>query len=281
MAPDYLTRADLFELGHSRGSIVEALRAGVLVHVRRDRYLLPGAEEAFVCAVRVGGRLTCTSYLALLGVFVLEHHELHVHVRPTASRLRAPRDRRKRISTTHRRGVKLHWTHLIEDCGQSAATRVIDALVHAVRCQGPTAAVATLDSALNKKVISAADLVRVLQALPRRFQVLAAFVDSRAESGPETLVRLMARRLGCDIRLQVDFRGVGRVDLVLDDWLVVECDGKPFHEDWSTQLRDHRRDIALAARGYATLRLPASDIMYRSDDVFAALRGLIESRRTA
>jgi hypothetical protein len=27
------------------------------------------------------------------------------------------------------------------------------------------------------------------------------------------------------------------------------------------------------------LRLPASDIMYRADDVFAALRGLIDSRR--
>ena len=279
MAPDYLTRAELFAQGLTRSLIVEALRAGRLVHVRRDRYLLPGADDAFVRAVRVGGRLTCLSYLGMLEVFVLENHDLHVHVRPTASRLRSPRDRRKRISPARRRGVRLHWTDLMDDCGQASATGLVDALALAVRCQQPTSAIATLDSALNKGLIADADLARIFKALPTRFRVLEAFLDRRAESGPETLVRLMARRLGCDIRLQVEFVEIGRVDLLLDGWLVVECDGKPFHEEWSAQLRDHRRDMALAARGYATLRLPASDIMYRPDEVFAALRGLIESRR--
>lgn len=222
MAPDYLTRAELFEQGHTRNSIVEALRTGRLVHVRRDRYLLPGAEDAFVRAVRVGGRLTCLSYLAVLGVFVLENRNLHVHVRPTASRLRSPHDRRKRITALRRRGVKLHWTDLLDECGRACATGVLDALAHAIRCQNPTAAVATLDSALNKKLIAEADLARVFAALPARFQVLASFVDARAESGPETFVRLMARRLGCDIQLQVKFAETGRVDLVLDGWLVVE-----------------------------------------------------------
>ncbi|WP_342001110.1 hypothetical protein MRBLWH7_001678 [Microbacterium sp. LWH7-1.2] len=158
----------------------------------------------------------------MLGVFVLENRNLHVHVRPTASRLRSPHDRRKRITALRRRGVKLHWTDLLDECGRACATGVLDALAHAIRCQNPTAAVATLDSALNKKLIAEADLARVFAALPARFQVLASFVDARAESGPETFVRLMARRLGCDIQLQVKFAETGRVDLVLDGWLVVE-----------------------------------------------------------
>ena len=43
--------------------------------------------------------------------------------------------------------------------------------------------------------------------------------------------------LGCDIALQVEFDGVGRVDLVLDGWLVVECDSKQFHASWEAQVR--------------------------------------------
>lgn len=117
--------------------------------------------------------------------------------------------------------------------------------------------------------------------LPARFQVLESLVDGRAESGPETFVRLMARMLGCDIRLQVFFDGVGRVDLLLDGWLVVECDSREFHSDWAQQEVDHDRDLALATLGYSTLRLTAARIMYRPDEVFAALRGLLGQRRVA
>lgn len=281
MVPHYLTRGDLFLQGHTRSSITTALRAGELRHVRRDRYLPPDADEAFVRAVRVGGRLTCLSYLALLGVFVLANREFHVHVPPTASRLRSPRQHRRRNRPIRKGEVRVHWTDLIEKCGQASATGIVDALSHAVMCQPPAAAIASLDSAINKRLIAESDLRRIFAVLPARFQVLAGFIDGRAESGAESLVRVMARRLGCDIDLQVSFGKIGRVDLILDGWLVVECDGKEFHEDWSSQVRDRRRDLALAARGYAILRLPAADIMYRQDDVLAALRGLIDARRAA
>nr|BFF10570.1 hypothetical protein GCM10025699_18730 [Microbacterium flavescens] len=146
-------------------------------------------------------------------------------------------------------------------------------------CQTPRAAIATLDSALHRRLIGIDDLNTVFAALPARFHALRALVDARAESGPETLVRLMARVLGCDVRLQVEFDDIGRVDLLLDGWLVVECDSREFHQDWKTQVKDRERDVALAALGYCTLRVTAAMIMYRPDDVFAALRGLISSRR--
>jgi very-short-patch-repair endonuclease len=278
MMTDYVTRADLFARGLSRRAIQAAVRGGALIHVRRDRYLEPGPDDTLIRAVRVGGRLTCLSLLQLLGVFVLRSTQLHVHVDPTASRLRSPHDKSKRLATA-RSGVRLHWTVPVEENGPGCAVSIVDALVHAVLCQAPTAAVATLDSALNKGIILAEDVRRVFAALPSRYQVLASFVDGSAESGPETLVRMMARRLGCRIRPQVEVDGVGRVDFILDGWLVVECDSRAFHADWEAQVRDRERDLALATLGYCTLRLTAAAIMYRPDEVSAALGGLIRSRR--
>ena len=118
----------------------------------------------------------------------------------------------------------------------------------------------------------------MFSALPSRFQVLRGFIDGRAQSGPETLVRLMALSLGCVVDLQVEFDGVGSVDLVLDGWLVVECDSKEFHSSWQQQLKDYRRDKLLAQRGYCVLRLTAADILYEPESVLASLRGLLRSR---
>lgn len=157
---------------------------------------------------------------------------------------------------------------------------MVDALVHAVRCQPVRYAIATLDGALNLGLIRVADLADIFSALPAKFAALRPLLDGRAQSGPETLVRLMARSLGCTVALQAHFVGVGYVDLVLDGWLVVECDSKEFHESWKQQVKDRNRDLALAKLGYVTLRLTAAQIMYRPDEVGTALRALIEGRRS-
>jgi len=279
MSVDTFTRAELLAAGHTRRSIQAAIRSGAIVHVRRDRYVTADAGELVIKAVRVGGRLTCLSLLAMLGVFVLENRRLHVHVGPRNGRLRDPGDKRKRLVSRGAQSTVLHWSRLIEPVGARCAVAIVDAAAHAVRCQAPRAAVATLDSLLNKGLITQMQLHEMFTSLPARFTALENLVDGRAESGPETLVRLMARMLGCDIRLQVSFDGIGRVDLLLDGWLVVECDSKEFHSDWAAQVRDRERDLALAALGYVTIRLTAAAIMYRPDDVFAALRGLVSSRR--
>ncbi len=279
MSVDFLTRADLIAQGFTRRSIQAAVRAGALVRARRDRYLAGGVSDLIVRAVRVGGRLTCLSLLAMLGVFVFENHRLHVQVDPTAGRLRDPGDARARVSRKGWRAPVVHWSPLREPGGSSCVVGIVDAAVHAVRCQAPRAAVATLDSLVHLGLLSVEELQDVFSRLPARFRVIESLVDGRAESGPETFVRLMARRLGCDIRLQVHFDGIGRVDLLLDGWLVVECDSKEFHAEWEQQEVDHDRDLALAALGYCTLRLTASRIMYRPDEVFAALRGLLGQHR--
>ena len=140
------------------------------------------------------------------------------------------------------------------------------------------AAIATLDSALHLNLIDLEGLAEVFAVLPAKYRALRALVDGRAESRPETLMRLMLRGLGCNVEIQVVFPGIGRVDLLVDGWLVIECDSERYHSGWAKQEADRGRDLALAALGYTTLRPTATAIMWRPEEVRAAVRGLLAAR---
>lgn len=271
-----LTLAQLLDGGMTRHSVSDAVRLGALIRVRRDRYLPQGAPRGIVEAVRVGGLATCLSFLQLLGVFVYGNDVTHVHLARGASRLRSHTDPRKQLPPRRKRsGIRTHWIPLLRpEAATSTHVAVLDAVAHAVLCQPARYAIATIDSALNKGLIRVEELGAVFAALPRRFHVLEGLTDGRAQSGTETLVRLMARGLGCHIDLQVHFDGVGYVDLLIDGWLVIECDSKEFHESWQQQVKDRQRDLTLATRGYVTLRLTAAQVLYHPEQVVTAIRAL-------
>lgn len=271
-------RAELVEQGWTSRQLTAAVRAGTLIRARRGWYLPSEAAEDLVSAVRVGGLLACLSLLRMIGVFVLSKPVLHVHMPRGASRMRSPKNARRPLAARHKRGIVLHWQTLVAQPGAGRVS-IVDALIHAVRCQPARHAVATIDSALNKALVRTDQLADVFAALPEKYRVLRALIDGRAQSGPETLVRLMVRSLGCSVDLQVEFAGVGFVDLVVDGWLVIECDSKLFHSEWSDQLKDYRRDLALAQKGFCVLRLTAEDIMYAPETVLAAIRGVLKSAR--
>ncbi|WP_228480789.1 endonuclease domain-containing protein [Microbacterium luteum] len=274
------TRAELTAEGMTRRGIRAAVDGGVLVRARRDRYLPSSAPAELIRAVRVGGRLTCLALLRLLEVFVVTGEGLHVHLPGNASRMRSPHDRFTPLGGRASAGVVLHWLPLLRplDTGD-ACVDVMDALVHAVLCQPARHAVATLDSALHRGLVGASDIAEIFAALPAKYGIVRDLLDGRAESGSETLMRLMVRATGATYELQVVMRGVGRVDLVVDGWLVIECDSEEFHSSWRQQLKDRRRDLALAQRGYVTWRVTAAQIMYQPDEVAEGLRGLLASRR--
>lgn len=271
------TRIDLLQRGWTPRRLTDAVNSGALVRPRRGWYLPADAPRDLIEAVRVGGLLGCVSLLRLLGVFVLDRPTLHVHMRRGSSRMRSPGSRRASLAPRAVRGIVLHW-HELTDEAHIDRVGIVDALVHAVRCQPARHAIATLDSALNTGVLLLEQLGEIFAMLPSRYGVLRGLVDGRAQSGPETLMRLMLRGLGCEVALQVRFEGVGYVDLLVDGWLVIECDSKMYHSDWDQQLKDHRRDLALAQQGYCVLRLAAEDIMYRPEAALAAVRGLLRSR---
>lgn len=272
------TRPELILRGHTWRSIAAAVDAGALLRPRAGAYLPAGTPDEVVRAVRIGGRLTCLSLLQQLGIFVHSNDRLHVQVAANASRLRAPDNARRRLRSRSERNAVLHWTgHRTGDKSDSCAT-LIDALAHSVRCQQPRNAIATLDSALNGGHIGTAELDAVFTLLPARFRALRPLVDGRAMSGTETLVRLIARALGCRVELQVHFAGVGFVDLLIDGWLVIECDSRAYHGDWASHAKDRKRDAALAALGHPTLRVAAATALWEPESVAAAIRGLRAAR---
>ncbi len=257
--------------GWSARALTTAVRSGTLLRARQDVYLLPETDADCVAACAVGGRLTCVSELSRWGVFVHDSAALHVQVMRHQSRLRHPA-----------RATIVHWA---VDGGAETpepgevSTTLLEALVCAVHCQSDHAAVATLDSACRLGLVDDADIAEVFRRLPRRFQRLRRRLDPRAESGTETLVRLLLVRLGCHIELQVRIDGVGRVDLLIDGWLIVECDSREHHGSWEERRRDLRRDQAAAALGYTTYRPIAEDILWHPERVLAAIRGHLGARR--
>ncbi|GAA1941037.1 type IV toxin-antitoxin system AbiEi family antitoxin domain-containing protein [Microbacterium aoyamense] len=267
-----LTRDDLRGLTMTARDIDAAVRAGALVRARQNVYLRGDSDSVAVTAARVGGRATCVSALARAGVFVhpKRNHDVHVHVPVNAGRLR-------RAGT-----ARVHWSPTMREPREgSPFAEVIDALVHAAECQTPRAFIASVDSALHLRHLHPDDLDELFARLPRRLRRLRGLVDARAESGTETLVRLMLRGLGCRPDCQVQIGGVGRVDLVVDGWLVIECDSRAFHSGWEEQRRDRRRDLALAERGFVVLRVLAEDILFRPEVVLAAVKGLLRAAREA
>ena len=260
-------RRELIACGWTDRALRTAVTDGRILRPRPGAYLPLDTPSDLVEACALGGRLACVSELARHKVFVLDKSALHVHLHET--RAKAPRSARS---------VRLHWGRLHRTphpC--STAVEPFDAVVCAIRCQPPRAAVATLDSALRLGVLDHDDLDALFRVLPRRYRVLRRLVDPRAESGPETLVRLILRSLGVRFEVQVEIAGVGRVDFVVDGWLIVECDSEEFHSKWEEQRKDRRRDQAAAALGYATYRAIAEDIMWHPDRVRAALAGLLTS----
>lgn len=198
---------------------------------------------------------------------MLDSERIHVHAPRSASRL-------PKVSTVGS-GPRVHRRALLRSPHpDDLAVSVLDALYDSVLCQAPRAAIATLDSALHHGLIDDDELDELFDALPRRYRRIRGLLDARAESGPESLMRLLLRSIGCVFVPQVEIAGVGRVDFLVDGWLIIECDSRAHHSEWASQRRDRRRDQAAAALGYATYRPLAEDLMWHQDAVRAAVVGL-------
>jgi very-short-patch-repair endonuclease len=259
------SRRELLRAGWKPRGLTAGVVSGDLIRPREGAYLESGAPDDIVDACRIGGRLSCVSELARWGVFVLEHDDVHVAVPYTSARLRAVD-----------RSTRVHWIAAGPDGW--ANSDIVECLTQAVRCQSVRAAIATLDSAMHLGLVSDEQLDEVFAALPRRLRVLRKHLDAAAESGAESLMRLILRRLGCRVQSQVEIRGVGRVDFLVDGWLIVECDSEAHHAGWEKQKEDRRRDQAAAARGFVTYRPIAEDIFWHADAVIRAVTGLRRMR---
>jgi len=239
--------------------IAAAVHRGDLERVRRGHYATRDLDVQTTRAVRIGGRLACLAELRHRGVWALDDDRVHVHLAGTASRLRDPDDRTRRLGA--RESCTLHWRPLVAPAAATDShVGPIDALAQAAQCVDGVMLMASLDSAVRLGLVRPLELAAI-GSLPRRLRYALEYVDAQAESGIESIVREIARLLGFRVRSQVFFEKVGRVDIVVEDWVVVEADGRAFHGAEVTA-RDRHRDALLVGHGRSVLHFRYAQVVY-------------------
>lgn len=269
-------RRTLLSSGATGAGLTSAVQAGFLVRPRRDHYALPGTSTAIIQSVRVGGRLSCVSALHMLGVFAMDASVPHIHLLRSASRLRSPHSRLITLDESDRVDSVLHWWPLLDDSDVSEhRVGISDAVAHAIRCQQPWHAIATLDSVLYQGLLTMDELTELFGLIPEKHFVLLGQLDGRAEAGQESILRLLMRQLGLHCELQVTVSGVGRVDMIVEGILILEADSRLAHDGWEMHVRDRNRDIDSARQGYMSLRPAYQRTMFDPSAVQEAVLALL------
>jgi very-short-patch-repair endonuclease len=150
-----------------------------------------------------------------------------------------------------------------------------ETVTHLVECLDPEFAVAALDSFLHTDPVRSRHLEAWLGSLPERLLVGLPSRSAQCESFLESVGRIRLERAGITGEHQVEFPGVGRVDLVIDHRLVIEWDGGT-HRTAEQQDEDCRRDALLATMGYRTLRFSYHLVMDEWHIVIAAVRAALD-----
>jgi very-short-patch-repair endonuclease len=231
------------------------LRNAAELMVGRGAFALPDTAPALITAVRLGGIASHGTAAALHG-FPSWRADPVVHITVVGQRPAEP-------------DVRLHRARL-DPSDVDPFRPMTAALRTALDCGRVMAlpeALVVLDAALHSGKVRreplriAAETTRGHGATALRRAV--AFSDELAESPLESVLRLIVTILDCEVRIQVRIRGVGKVDLLLNGWLVLEGDGFEFHSGRKAYREDRARGNALAERGYVLLRFTWEDVYLR------------------
>ncbi|HEY4267441.1 MAG TPA: hypothetical protein VGM94_04530 [Galbitalea sp.] len=129
-----------------------------------------------------------------------------------------------------------------------------DALLQHARIVSDLSVIASVDSALYQHLLRGDRAREVIQLMPARLHSIQNELDAAAMSGTESKLRVALCRAGLRVRSQVFIAGVGIVDLLVDDWLIIEVDSAKHHDKQVAQHRDRVRDGASVIGKWGYLR---------------------------
>lgn len=263
----FRTTADLRAAGETIQSVRDGIAAGRLERVIRGWYALPGADRDAVRAMRLGGRLGCVSALALHGAWSPPERGMHLVLPSHASGRRLTMRGLPDLAVPH-------WHPKAAASGSAFAVAPIGlAVEHLLVCEEPRFVVAVLDSLLQRRMIGSNRLAAIMAAGPQRTRPLLHHLDPRAESGIESLVRFGLAVAGLPCRVQVVLRDRSRVDLMVDDWLVIEVDGREWHTG-ERFAHDQVRAATIMRDGLLVVRFAYATVVYDWDFVVDTVRDL-------
>lgn len=252
----------LRSLGFTRQALAGLVRRGEIERVRHGVFAAGPLDEQVRAATAHGGALTCASVLRSAGIWVLPADDgPHVWLGPDQHALPHP-------DCTCR-------SHYYRGRPPLGSATIETALLHLRRCCGDEAFFAAYESAWRLHKLSADARARIRKALPRSARRLVELARADADSGLESLLRLRLHVLGIRLRCQIRIDGVGRVDFVIGDRLILEADGDENHGSSARRHIDRIRDAAASRLGYETLRFDYAQIVHDWPTVQAAVIGAL------
>lgn len=250
--------------GFSRTHLEKALAAGRIVRLRRGVYSTPRQAGVLSLALQHNALVTCLSAAPTYRLWTL-HEASSVHVSP--GHKPAPP------------GTLIHGR-----CPHPAhpwlpVAGLADVLIHSLRCLPTVESLVMLQCAAQRGDISLEFLRHKLPGNRNaRTRSLLDSVIPRADSVLEVLADYHFHRAGLHVRRHVEIPGVGEVDFLIEDCLVVETDGSTHLEPRQVK-KDRKRNNATITGGRLCLRFGYDDVVHHPERMVAEVVEVLEQCR--
>jgi len=244
-----------------------AVRMGLLVRPRTGVYSLPTTSASVVEALSHCGAVACVSASREHGLWTLDdgdEESTHTWVHPSRHPVRVATE-----PDTSQPGCCVFHRDAAIDPPALDRVGILHCLSQILGCRGAEAFFTSVESALRQGLISADQKAKLRASVPDEHRWLIDFARADADSGLESLLRLRLHRHGITLASQVSVPGVGIVDFVIGDCLILEADGATHGGDH--RHRDLVRDAVAMSLGFVTLRFDTAMILHEWDLVEVAV----------
>lgn len=298
------TAAELRAKGNSAAQIASLTQQGTLVQIRRGVYARGDMAEQVLSSPNGERLLAAAAELLSVGPGAVASHESAAWIHgvellgapgghPAASQVTLTRP--PGHNRSGRAGVRVHSAqlpahHVTVEYGMPVTT-VARTIVDLARSLEFRAGVVAADSALRQRLVTKADLEKVLTECTRWSGIktaadVVAFANGLAESVLESLARVVFKDCGLPPpELQVwvgDAEVVGRVDFLWRRFrTVAEVDGRMKYADPSRAVQQLDRDRQLRDAGYEVVHFGWQHINENPGYVSKAIRTAFERGRRA
>ena len=288
-------RSQLIEAGLRTAQITALVRDGGLIRIHRGAFALAPlptrgrpllsdgrVDLGFLAEVRaaatsIKGAVADRRTAALLWQMDMLVEPRQVEVRVPRSSTRASAEGVRIRCSTSTSATELEVAGL-EAVG---VTLALDTVIECCLDRPMQEAVVIADSALRRKLITVAELEAAVHEHAHRPGVqklrrLLTLVDPNSGSVLESLLRFLLNTNGIwptsqvTIRTRDGKRTIGRVDFLLGN-VVIECDGRRWHDPDDARDRDRERNNGLARTGRLVLRFTWDEVRHSPAYVLASV----------
>jgi very-short-patch-repair endonuclease len=200
-----------------------------------------------------------TSAAKSFGLWSGFDRRIHVALPHNASRLRTqlpPSNSAFRTPDSSRREVVLHWLSQRSESSECWRASAVESLRQVANWSDTETAIACIDTARTVLGMTTEAIAELFRHESSAAQARAWASMAGSGSGVESVVRQRLLRLGIQVEQQVEFPGVGYVDMLVPAGrLVIEVDGAAFHSSPEQIENDRRRGAILATLDHRQIRL--------------------------